>query len=169
MPRRRGGRHARHDRRVGAQRPQTRAHRRAPPRATGRGERPAPAPGSPAERALVDRLTRAYRSGDVDALVALLTDDVLLAMPPIPLEYVGRGPVAGFFTEVFRLRTYDVVPTRANGQPAVGTYLRAPAGEVRHGTGVDVLTLDGDRIRAITHFDRGVLPSFGLPRSLPPR
>ncbi|TQM14631.1 sigma-70 family RNA polymerase sigma factor [Pseudonocardia kunmingensis] len=129
----------------------------------------APAPGSPAERALVDRLTRAYRSGDVDALVALLTDDVLLAMPPIPLEYVGRGPVAGFFTEVFRLRTYDVVPTRANGQPAVGTYLRAPAGEVRHGTGIDVLTLDGDRIRAITHFDSGVLPSFGLPRSLPPR
>jgi RNA polymerase sigma-70 factor (ECF subfamily) len=132
-------------------------------------EAPAPAPGSSAERALVARLTRAYRSGDVDALVALLTDDVRLSMPPIPLEYEGRDAVAGFFTQVFRLRTFDAVPTRANGQPAVGTYLRATAAGARHGTGLDVLTLAGDRICAITHFDRSVLPPFGLPRSLPAR
>jgi len=129
---------------------------------------PPPAPGSPAEQALVAKLAQAYQSGDVDALVALLTGDVLLSMPPIPLEYQGRDAVAGFFASVLPRRTYDVVPTRANGQPAFGTYLRTPAG-IRPGTGLDVLTRTGDRIRAITHFDAAVLPSFGLPPSLPAR
>jgi RNA polymerase sigma-70 factor (TIGR02960 family) len=129
---------------------------------------PPPAADSAAEQALVAELTRAYQSGDVDTLVALLTDDVFLSMPPFPLEYQGRDAVAKFFASALRPdRTFDLVPTRANGQPAVGTYLRAPAGGDRRGTGLDVLTLTGDRIRAITHFDRTVLPRFGLPRSLP--
>ena len=138
--------------------------RRVPP---GGVSDPPPAPGSPAERALVARLARAYRSGNVPALVALLTEDVVLTMPPLPLEYAGRDAVAGFFAALLGHRRFDLVPTRANGQPASGTYLRDPAGGVRRGTGLDVLTLDGDRIRAITHFDSSVLPSFGLPRSLP--
>jgi hypothetical protein len=60
------------------------------------------------------------------------------------------------------------VPTRANGQPAFGAYLRAPSG-IRHGTGLIVLTLTGNQIRAFTRFDNSVLPWFGLPRSLPRR
>jgi RNA polymerase sigma-70 factor (TIGR02960 family) len=140
--------------------------RRLPPA----GERePPPAPGSPAERALVARFVRAYESGDVDALVALLTDDVSVSMPPIPLEYQGRDVVARLYASIFGSgMRFDLVATRANGQPAFGAYLRAPDG-VRHGTGVLVLTLTGDRIRAYTRFDRSVLPSFGLPRSLPGR
>jgi len=59
------------------------------------------------------------------------------------------------------------VQTRAIGQPAFGAYLRAPTG-VRHGVGLYVLTLTGDRIRAMTRFDNSV-PWFGLPRSLPSR
>jgi hypothetical protein len=46
--------------------------------------------------------------------------------------------------------------------------LRAPNG-IRHGTGLCVLTLAGDRICALTRFENSVLPSFGLPRSLPPK
>jgi RNA polymerase sigma-70 factor (TIGR02960 family) len=140
--------------------------RRLPPA----GERePPPAPGSPAERALVARFVRAYESGDVDALVALLTDDVSVSMPPIPLEYQGRDVVARLYASIFGSgMRFDLVATRANGQPAFGAYLRAPDG-VRHGTGVLVLTLTGDRICAYTRFDRSVLPSFGLPRSLPDR
>ena len=42
-------------------------------------------------------------------------------------------------------RRFDLVPTRANGQPAFGTYLRDPSG-IRHGTGLLVLTLAGDRV-----------------------
>jgi hypothetical protein len=59
------------------------------------------------------------------------------------------------------------VPTRANGQPAFGFYVQSPYGEVGRATGLLVLTLSGDRISAITHFDDSVLPHFGLPRVLP--
>jgi RNA polymerase sigma-70 factor (TIGR02960 family) len=128
---------------------------------------PPPAPGSPSEQVLVEKFVRAYGSGDVDGLVALLTDDVRVSMPPIPLEYHGRDAVARFYAAVIRRdRTYDLVPVRANGQPALAAYLRAPTG-VRHGTGLLVLTVTGDQILAITRFDNSVLPSFGLPRSLP--
>jgi RNA polymerase sigma-70 factor (ECF subfamily) len=130
---------------------------------------PAPAPDSAAERAVVAKLTTAYQSGDVATLVDLLTADARLSMPPIPLEYLGRRAVGRFFATVgFRDgRRYDLVPTRANGQPAFGVYLRPPIGGIRHPTGLDVLTFTGERISAITHFDGGVLPPFGLPRSLP--
>jgi RNA polymerase sigma-70 factor (ECF subfamily) len=129
---------------------------------------PPPAPDSPAEQALAARFVRAYESGDVDALVALLTADVRVAMPPIPLEYHGRDAVARFYASVIgQGRPYDLVPTRANGQPAFGVYVRAPAGGIRHGTGLYVLSLAGGRISAITRFETGVLPWFGLPRALP--
>jgi RNA polymerase sigma-70 factor (TIGR02960 family) len=140
--------------------------RRRPPTAD---RDPAPAPGSPAEEATVARFVRAYEAGDVDALVALLTDDVLVSMPPIPLEYAGREVVARLFASIFGSgRRVELVPTRANGQPAFGAYLRASTG-IRHGAGLFVLTLTGDRICAFTRFDTSVLPSFGLPRSLPSR
>jgi len=127
---------------------------------------PPPAPDSPAEQAIVAHFVSAYESGDVDALVALLTDDVFASMPPIPLEFQGRDLVARFYASLFRPgRRYELVPTRANGQPAFGFYLRAPA-DNRQGTGLLVLTLAGDRVRAITRFDNNVLPWFGLPRSL---
>jgi RNA polymerase sigma-70 factor (TIGR02960 family) len=128
---------------------------------------PPPAPGSNAEHALVEKFVRAWESGEVDALVALLTADVSVSMPPIPLEYQGRDVVARFCASILRPRRHDLVPTRANGQPAFGAYLRAPTGGVRHGTGLFVLTLTGDRICAMTRFENSVLPWFGLPRSLP--
>jgi RNA polymerase sigma-70 factor (ECF subfamily) len=133
------------------------------------GERePPPAPDSPAEQALVAKFVRAYESGDVDALVALLTADVRVSMPPIPLEYIGRDAVARFYASLVRGgRMYDLVPTRANGQLAFGAYFRAPTSGIRHGTGILVITLSGDRICAMTRFDNSVLPWFGLPRSLP--
>src|SRR5262249_51782268 len=133
---------------------------------TGEREPPA-APDSRAEQALLAKFVRAWESGDVDALVTLLTADVSVSMPPIPLEYHGRDIVARFFTSLTRRRAHDLVPTRANGQPAFGAYLRAPTGGIRHGTGLFVLTLSGDRICALTRFENSVLPWFGLPRSLP--
>jgi RNA polymerase sigma-70 factor (TIGR02960 family) len=131
---------------------------------------PPPAPDSPAEQALIAKFVRAYESGDVDALVTLLTADVAVSMPPVALEWQGRDIVARFYASVFgRGPTYDLVPTRANGQLAFGAYHRAPAGGTRHGAGLLVLTVAGDRISALTRFDNDVLPSFGLPRSLPGR
>ena len=130
---------------------------------------PAPAPDSPAEQAIAARFASAWESADVDALVALLTDDVLISMPPMPFEYEGRDAGARFCASLFDAgRRHDLVPTRANGQPAFGAYLRSPTG-VRHGVGLYVLTLSGDRICAMTRFENGMLPRFGLPRSLPSR
>jgi RNA polymerase sigma-70 factor (ECF subfamily) len=130
---------------------------------------PAPAPDSSSEQALVAEFVRAYESADLDALVGLLTDDVFVSMPPMPLEYEGRDVVARFCASILRPgRRFDLVPTRANGQPAFGTYLRAPTG-IRHGTGLFVLTLSGHRICAMTRFETGVFPWFDLPDSLPAR
>lgn len=128
---------------------------------------PPPAPGSPSEDAIVARFVRAWESADLDALVALLTDDVFMSMPPMPFEYEGRDVVARFCASIFCAgRRFDLVPTRANGQPAFGAYLRAPNG-ISHGIGLYVLTLTGDQICAMTRFENSVLQSFGLPRSLP--
>jgi hypothetical protein len=133
------------------------------------GHDPAPAPNSPVEQELVERLTRAYESDDLDGLIALLSEDVWLRMPPIPLEYQGRELVRQFFATLSfgKGRSYRLVPTRANGQPAVGVYLFDPNAEVFHALGLIVLTLAGRQIREMTRFDNGVLPWFGLPRSLP--
>src|SRR5437660_669610 len=102
--------------------------RRWPPRDR---ERP-PARDSSSEDAIVAKFVSAYESADLDALVALLTDDVFVSMPPMPLEYEGRDVVVRLFASIFGAdRRFDLVPTRANGQPAFGTYLRASTG-IRH-------------------------------------
>jgi RNA polymerase sigma-70 factor (TIGR02960 family) len=133
------------------------------------GRESPPASGSPSEDAIVAKFVSAWESADLGALVALLTGDVFISMPPMPFEYQGRDVVAGFCASLFGAgRRFGLVPTRANGQPAFGAYLRAPAG-VRHGAGLYVLTLTGDRICAMTRFENSVLPWFGLPRSLPSR
>jgi RNA polymerase sigma-70 factor (ECF subfamily) len=138
-------------------------------RTAGAGGEPPPAPGSPAEGTIAARFTSAYESADVGALVALLTDDVFMSMPPMPLEYEGRELAERFMGLLFGAgRMYHLVPTRANGQPAFGSYVRGPSG-AWHGTGLFVLTLSGDRICAMTRFENTVLPWFGLPRSLPGR
>jgi RNA polymerase sigma-70 factor (TIGR02960 family) len=130
---------------------------------------PPPAPESAAEKQLVDRLTRAYEAGDVDGIIALFTDDAWLTMPPAPLEYQGRDPIARFLkTMAFRDgRTYSLAFTRANGQLAFGAYLREPRADAAQANGLLVLTLSGPRIQAMTRFTSSVLPRFGLPLSEP--
>jgi RNA polymerase sigma-70 factor, ECF subfamily len=129
----------------------------------------APLPGSPRERRLVAAFVRAFEAGDVDAVVALLTDDARLSMPPLPLEYRGVDAVRHFLAAV-ALREdvrHVLVPTRANGQPAFGSYLRDPRTPILHAHGLLVLDLAGDRIAAVTRFvDNSLLAAFGLPRSL---
>jgi RNA polymerase sigma-70 factor (TIGR02960 family) len=122
---------------------------------------------SAAEDAVVARFVRAYEAADVDAVVALFTDDVFMSMPPLPFEYRGRDVVADFCGFIFRGgRRFDLLPTRANGQPAFGSYLRGPDG-LSHGMGLVAITLAGDRIREIVRFETSVFPWFGLPRTLP--
>jgi RNA polymerase sigma-70 factor (ECF subfamily) len=128
-----------------------------------------PPPDSAAERQLVDQLVRAFEVSDVDGIVALMTEDAWLRMPPVPLEYQGRALVARFFAAVaFRQgRRFRLVATRANGQPAFGLYVRDAHDARAHANGLMVLTLANDQISAIDRFDNSVLPRFGLPRTLP--
>ena len=132
---------------------------------------PPPRPDSPEERELLRKLTIAYETADVDALIALLTEDVWMRMPPAPLEYQGRALTAEFMTSVaFRPgREFRVLPTRANLQPAFGFYVRDEATGLFRAYGVLVFTLSGNAISAITRFDNSVLGAFGLPRTLPQR
>ncbi|MBB5800782.1 RNA polymerase sigma-70 factor (ECF subfamily) [Saccharothrix ecbatanensis] len=129
----------------------------------------APLPNSPQERRIVDDFVRAFESGDVDAIVSMLTDDARLTMPPMPLVYQGLDDVRHFLATV-ALRNggrHVLIPTRANRQPAFGCYLRDPRNPILHAHGVLVLSLTGDRITALTRFvDNSLLTAFGLPRSL---
>ncbi len=119
--------------------------------------------GSAAEQELVARFVAAYEASDVAGVVALLTDDVFMSMPPYPLEYVGRGPVGGFMAAVFGAgRRISLVPTRANGQPAFGMYVTAPDG-IRHGSGLVTVALTPHGVGALNWFEPAVFTWFGLP------
>jgi RNA polymerase sigma-70 factor (ECF subfamily) len=130
----------------------------------------APLPRSTRERELLARFAEAFENGDVDGVVALLTDDALLTMPPQPLEYQGHDSIAAFLADRFAThagRRVRLVPTRANCQPAFGHYIEDAHAPIGRSFGVLVLTLEGDRIAGLTRFgDTGILPHFGLPRTL---
>jgi RNA polymerase sigma-70 factor (TIGR02960 family) len=127
-------------------------------------------PASARERELAARFAEAFERRDVPAVVALLTDDAWLTMPPLPLEYQGKADIAHFLTTVaYRdARRYRLIPTRANGQPAFACYVVDAHSSVAHAHGIMVLTLTGDGISMLTRFiDNSVLPAFGFPRTLP--
>jgi RNA polymerase sigma-70 factor (ECF subfamily) len=134
------------------------------------GRDSAPAPRSARERELTMRFADAFEAADTGRLVALLTDDALLTMPPEPLEYQGHAAIAEFFQT--RMLQWEIspprlVPTRANNQPAFGYYREDPHATAAHAHGLIVLTLAGDKICAITRFgDDNLSSHFGLPRTL---
>lgn len=129
-----------------------------------------PRPDSPQERELVERFADAWVADDIDAVVALLTDEASFTMPPSPLEYQGQPAIREFLLETADWRAgrrYRLVPTRANNQPAFGCYRADWHAPISHAVGLLVLTLADDRITAITNFiDSGVFSRFGLPRTL---
>ena len=135
------------------------------------GRDSAPAPRSARERELTSRFADAFEAADADRLVALLTEDAWLTMPPEPVEYQGHAVITEFFrTRMARwgTRVPRLVPTRANNQPAFGYYLTDPPGPAAHGHSLIVLTLAGDKVCAITRFgDSSLFPGFGLPPTLP--
>ena len=133
------------------------------------GRERAPLPGSRPERDVLGNFADAIEAGDIDAVVALLTDDAWLTMPPWPWEYQGPTAIGAFlrYLEDWRGAALRLVPTRANGQPAFGCYLPSAQADIARARSMAVLTLDGDRISAITWFtDTSVFPHFGLPRTL---
>jgi RNA polymerase sigma-70 factor (TIGR02960 family) len=131
-------------------------------------ERAAP-PGSAQEQDLSRRFADAFTAHDIDGLVALLTDDAWLAMPPAPHEYHGVPAIVSFLrvSGAWRgRRRLLLVPTRANTQPAYGCYLADVDEPVADPAGLLVLTLQGNRIGGMTRFfDNSLLHRFGLPQT----
>ncbi len=128
-------------------------------------------PRSEQEREVVTRFAEAFANDDVDGVVALLTEQAKVTMPPEPLEYEGPAAIREFLLDRIPRRrppgTVRLVPTRANGQPAFGYYLKDPQCGIARCNGLLVLTIEGDRIAGLTRFgDTGILPHFGLPRTL---
>ncbi len=129
----------------------------------------APLPSSRLEREIVGHFAEAIESGDIDAMVAVLTDDAWLTMPPLPHVYQGRSAIGAFLrgAEERRGAPLRLMAARANGQPAFGCYLSAAETDIARAFSLLVLTLEGERISAITWFaDSSVFPRFGLPQIL---
>ena len=135
---------------------------------TDRDPHDVPVPKSPAEAVIVDRFVSAFERFDLDELVALLTDEARLTMPPEPAEHRGPQPIAGFLLGSHAGQDLKFLPTRANGQPALALYIPDPSAPIWRASGLIVLTLQGNQISALTRFaDSGLLARFGFPRTLP--
>jgi RNA polymerase sigma-70 factor (ECF subfamily) len=130
-----------------------------------------PRPSSDQERAVARRFADAYVSADIDGVIALLTDDAWLTMPPAPHQYRGLVAIRSFLQASFAFRGNRwvcLVPTTANTQPALASYIGDPGRAAALPGGLFVLTAAGARIRALTRFHVDELyPRFGLPEALP--
>jgi len=116
-------------------------------------------------RELLDRYCAAFENADMAALTELLQADVKLEMPPVPVWFTGRDAVMRFLAVHAFTRAGDIVmiPTAANGQPAVAEYRRS-SDDVMQSHSIHVLTTGADGIAAITVFlDPALFSAFGLP------
>ncbi len=128
-------------------------------------------PPTPADRALLDRYATAFQNADIPAVMQLLREDAVFEMPPEVTWFTGRELIGRFLrarvlTEPGRLR---MTPVAANGQPALGVYLRDDDGVYRAHS-ISVLTIAASRVARVTSFnDPGLFATFGLPQAAKPR
>lgn len=118
-------------------------------------------------RALADRYAAAWESGDVDAIVALLTDDATYSMPLLPQYFVGREAIRTFLLDGPLPASWRFVPTRANGSVAFGTYLWDERASAYLPSGLDVMTPRRDGVCEVVSFLDAGFVSYGLPDRLP--
>jgi RNA polymerase sigma-70 factor (TIGR02960 family) len=121
------------------------------------------------EARVVDQFVESFQRGDLEGVIALLSEDAKFTMPPEPVEFRGPRVIAEFLrSRGFWGQGLKLVPTRANNQPAYGYYLPDPNANVHRASGILVLSVREDRISAMTRFgDRSLLARFGLPRTMP--
>jgi RNA polymerase sigma-70 factor (ECF subfamily) len=126
-------------------------------------------PTDPRQRALLDRYASAFENADVPALMDLLRADAVFEMPPQPIWFAGRDPIGRFLAAwVLRApRVFRMIPTAANGQPALVGYARGADGSY-HAHAVQVLAFAGSSVTRVTSFnDPDLVATFGLPSVLP--
>lgn len=109
------------------------------------------------EELVMRRFQEAWAAVDIDGIVSLLAEDALLTMPPEPQRFAGRAQIGSFFATApldGRLDRIQLVPTRANGQPALAAYADERGEGVFEAYGVMVFAIHGDHIDGITGFAR---------------
>jgi RNA polymerase sigma-70 factor (ECF subfamily) len=120
------------------------------------------------DRALVEQYAVAFENADLVALEKLLAQDVLLEMPPFATWFVGRDRYLRFMARIFTLRGthWRMMPTGANGQPALAAYTRTPDGGYELNT-LQVFSTTASGISRNSAFqDRGLFAYFGLPERI---
>ena len=123
------------------------------------------------ERELLESFIDAHERGDADAALALISDDIRVTMPPLPYLYEGIAAITDLLERAFGPESagdWRLVPTRANRQPAAGSYLRAPGDDTYRAFKLDVLRVAEGRIAEITTFNAALFEQFGLPPILTP-
>ena len=121
------------------------------------------------ERRLVKQFMAVWDAVDIDALVALLTEDAVMTMPSERMRVAGARAIGGFFATVpqqGRLDRIRLVQTAANRQPALAAYALGDDGK-RRPYGLMVLQIRGDKISRIVGFpDPWLFAQCGLPPEL---
>src|SRR5258708_5965039 len=131
--------------------------------------RPGEYPEAPPDAARLDKYATASQNADIPAVLQLLRDDAVFEMPPEPTWFTGRKLIARFLqTRVLsEPGRFQMIPTAANGQPALAAYLRDHDGVYRAHS-ICVLTIAASRVARVTSFnDPGLFPAFGLPEAAP--
>jgi RNA polymerase sigma-70 factor (TIGR02960 family) len=126
-------------------------------------------PRSPREAEIVNDFVNAIQEENLGRIVALLTADAKLVMPPEPFEFRGPVPIAEFLKRVaFWGKDVKMILTSANGAPAFGYYRKDPTADLFRASGFMVLSVGGEKISSLTRFgDKGLFANFGLPRTIP--
>jgi RNA polymerase sigma-70 factor (ECF subfamily) len=125
--------------------------------------RPRPGPATAGDAAVVARFAEAFVADDIGTLVALLTDDAWLSMPPAPHAYQGPDAIGAFWraSAAWRPGRLRLEPVGANGQPAFAVTIDGEA------AGLLVLALEGGRVAAVHRFVDGGLNRRFAPASAP--
>jgi RNA polymerase sigma-70 factor, ECF subfamily len=126
-------------------------------------------PADPADRALLDRYATAFQNADITAVMQLLHDDAVFEMPPELTWFTGRELIGRFLQSrvLAGPGRFRMIPTAANGQPALAAHVRGHDGVYRAHS-ICVLTVAASRVTRVTSFnDPGLLTTFGLPQVVP--
>src|SRR5947209_20372383 len=123
-------------------------------------------PRSRHETETVERFVDALERGNIERVVALLTDDARITMPPEPFELRGSRPTAEHPGRVWG-EGVNAGPTRAHNAPAFGYYRADPHADVCRASGIMVLSVAGARVTSLARFgDKSLIATFGLPRTI---
>ena len=125
----------------------------------------APATPTDEERALLERFIDAHERADAAATVALSAEDIRVTMPPHPWVFDGIEAIRPLLANV-RPGEWRLMPTSANRMPTAASYWREPGDDTYRAFKLDVLRIEGGRIKEITTFDAALFEAFGLPATL---